>query len=621
MGFSIIFMLLFLPKAMKKIFTLFLLFYISTENFAQTKVDSLKQVLTRTKSDTARLNILSDIIKQNLYADPTDSRKLSQQYLSIAQKNKLATEIARGTNFIGMTYHVSGEINKALGYYIEALKRYELLKDSLYTGISMNNIAACYQFRKEPKETIEYYEKALNIFQKINNKQWIANVSYNLGNQYATLLNFNKALNINQLALKSFRDLSDKNSEGLAYTQLGSIYIELNKLDAAIKYFQQSNQLINIEDDPIAVGINYENLGAVYGKIGQYKDGESNLLKAIDIFKKHQSLEHLTKSLAAIKTLYAKWGKFQEAFLYGEEFQKANDSLFNATKDERMLETIKKYDLEKKEQQISLLNSQNELKDLKIKKSEEEAVFYGLGILGLAVLGGIGFYLYQVKKKTSEELSQKNAIITEALHEKEVLMQEIHHRVKNNLQVVSSLLSIQSRHLTDNQAIEAIKEGQNRVKTMGLIHQSLYQENDFRGVNMKNYISKLAKNLFNSYNIQPEKIQLKTEINELNLDIDTVVPLGLIINELVTNALKYAFPNDKKGTILLRANLENERFILQVSDNGIGLPEGFSIEKSSSMGYQLIQNFVNKLSAKLTVRAENGTFIEIAIPQKSIQKT
>lgn len=606
---------------MKKIFTLFLLFYISTKNFAQTKVDSLKQVLAKTKIDTVRLNILSDIIKQNLYADPTDSRKLAQQYLSIAQKNKLATEIARGTNLIGMTYHVSGEINKALGYYIEALKGYELLKDSLYMGISMNNIAACYQFRKEPKETIEYYEKALNIFQKINNKQWIANVSYNLGNQYANLRNFNKALNISRLALKSFRDLSDKNSEGLAYTQLGSIDMELNKLAEAITYFQQSNQLINLENDPIAVGINYENLGAVYGKIGQYKDGESNLLKAIDIFRKHQSLEHLTKSLAAIKTLYAKWGKFQEAFLYGEEFQKANDSLFNSTKDERMLETIKKYDLEKKEQQINLLNSQNELKDFKIKKSEEEAVFYGLGILGLIILVGIGFYLYQVKKKTSEELSQKNAIITKALHEKEVLMQEIHHRVKNNLQVVSSLLSIQSRHLTDNQAIEAIKEGQNRVKTMGLIHQSLYQENDFRGVNMKNYISKLIKNLFNSYNIQPEKIQLKTEISELNLDIDTVVPLGLIINELVSNALKYAFPDDKKGTILLRANLENERFILQVSDNGIGLPEGFSLEKTNSMGYQLIQSFVSKLSAQLTVSSENGTFIELSIPQKSIQKT
>ncbi|MER0440031.1 tetratricopeptide repeat protein [Emticicia sp. W12TSBA100-4] len=606
---------------MKKIFTLFLLFYISTENFAQTKVDSLKQVLAKTKIDTVRLNILSDIIKQSLYSDPTEARKFAQQYLSIAQKNKITKEIARGTNLIGMTYHVSGDINKALEFYIEALKKYESIKDSLYMGISMNNIGACYQFRKKPKETIEYYENALSIFKKINNQQWIANVSHNLASQYADQKNFAKSLSTSQLALKSFQELKDKNSEGLAFTQIGRIYLDTEKYKQAIPYFLKSNQLIKEEDDPIAIGINYENLGSAYTQIGKYSEGESNLLRAIDIFKKHQSLEHLTKSLAAIKTLYAKWGKFQEAFLYGEEFQKVNDSLFNATKDERMLETIKKYDLEKKEQQISLLNSQNELKDLKIKKSEVEAVFYGLGILGLAVLGGIGFYLYQVKKKTSEELSQKNAIITEALHEKEVLMQEIHHRVKNNLQVVSSLLSIQSRHLTDNQALEAIKEGQNRVKTMGLIHQNLYQENDFRGVNMKNYVSKLIKNLFNSYNIEPEKIQLKTEIKELNLDIDTVVPLGLIINELVTNALKYAFPDDKKGIIWVKTNLENERFILQVYDDGVGVPEGFSLEKANSMGYQLIQNFVNKLSAQLSVLNKNGTFVEITIPQKSIQKT
>lgn len=606
---------------MKKLFLLFLFAHFDVPIFAQNKVDSLKQVLAKTKVDSTRLNILSDIIKQSLYSDPTEARKFAQQYLSIAQKNKIMKEIARGTNLIGMTYHVSGDINKALDYYIEALKKYESIKDSLYMGISMNNIGACYQFRKKPKETIEYYENALSIFKKINNQQWLANVSYNLASQYADQKNFAKSLSTSQLALKSFQELKDKNSEGLAFTQIGRIYLDTEKYKQAIPYFLKSNQLIKEEDDPIAIGINYENLGSAYTQIGKYSEGESNLLRAIDIFRKHQSLEHLTKSLAAIKTLYAKWGKFQEAFLYGEEFQKANDSLFNATKDERMLETIKKYDLDKKEQQISLLNSQNELKDLKIKKSEVEAVFYGLGILGLIILVGVGFYLYQIKKKTSEELSQKNTIITEALHEKEVLMQEIHHRVKNNLQVVSSLLSIQSRHLTDNQAIEAIKEGQNRVKTMGFIHQSLYQENDFRGVNMKNYISKLIKNLFNSYNTQPEKIQLKTEIKELNLDIDTVVPLGLIINELVTNALKYAFPEDKKGIIWVKTNLENERFILQVYDDGVGLPEDFSIEKSNSMGYQLIQNFVNKLSAQLSVLNKNGTFVEISIPQKSIQKT
>jgi two-component system, sensor histidine kinase PdtaS len=281
-----------------------------------------------------------------------------------------------------------------------------------------------------------------------------------------------------------------------------------------------------------------------------------------------------------------------------------------------MLDMIKKYDLDKKEQQIKLLNSENELKDLKIKKSDEEKLFYGLGILALTIIAGTGFYLFQLKQKTSEELAKKNEIISQSLEEKEMLMREIHHRVKNNLQVVSSLLSIQSRHVTDSQVIEAIKEGQNRVKTMGLIHQNLYQEDDLRGVNIKNYVTKLTKNLFNSYNIQPEKVQLRTNITVLQLDVDTVVPIGLIINELVTNALKYAFSNEKSGTIEVNLFEENNQMVLQVKDDGIGLPDDFDIEKLNSMGFQLVKNFATKLSAKLNIENQNGAFVELLIPKK-----
>lgn len=595
----------------------FLLIVGISQPFSQNKVDSLLKTLNKPQADTSKLNIYGQIIKSILYSSPTEARKYANLYLEIAKKTKLKKVVARGTNFIGMTYHVSGEIDKALNYYIEALKIYEETKDSLYIGISMNNIAACYQFREKPKETIDYYESALTVFRKIKNEQWIANVSYNLSSQLTKQKNFKKAYQNSVLALETFRKLKDKYSEGLVYTQLGTINLDQEIYDVAIAYFTKSNKLISLEDDPIAVGINYENLGSAYTALGNYKEAEKNLLRGTDIFKKHQSLEHLTKTLEIAKTLYERWGKFEEAFIYSEEYRKMKDSLFNATKDERLLETIKKYDLDKKEQQISLLKTQNELKDLRIKSANEERLFYSLGILGLIIIAGIGFYLYQTKKKSSEELTRKNEIISQALAEKEDLMREIHHRVKNNLQVVSSLLSIQSRHVSDRQVIEAIKEGQNRVKTMGLIHQNLYQDNDLRGVNMKNYVQKLTKNLFSSYNIEPDKIQLKTDISSSNLDVDTVVPLGLIINELVTNSLKYAFTEKNSGEIFVKLHENNEKLMLEVSDNGKGLPEGFDIQKLNSMGFQLVQNFVRKLSAELTIQSENGTKISISIPKNS----
>lgn len=602
---------------LKFIYAIFLLIIGISQTFSQNKVDSLLKVLKNTPADTSKLNIYNQIIKNLLYSAPSEARKYAIIYLETAQKTKIKKEIARGTNFIGMTYHVAGEIDRALNYYIDALKIYEQIKDSLYAGIMMNNIAACYQFREKPKETIAYYENALNIFRKIKSEQWIANVSYNLSTQFVNQKNFKKATQYSNLALDSFRKLKDKYSEGLAYTQLGIINSDQGFYTTSIPYFVKSNQLISLEEDPTAVGINYENLGSAFIFTGKFADAEKTLLLAKDIFKKHESLEHLTKTLKVIKELYQRWGKYEQAFKYSEEFQAMNDSLFNAKKDERLLETIKKYDLDKKEQQISLLQTQNELKDLRIKNANEERLFYSLGILGLIIIAGIGFYLYQTKKKSSEELSRKNEIISQALAEKEDLMREIHHRVKNNLQVVSSLLSIQSRHVSDSQVIEAIKEGQNRVKTMGLIHQNLYQDNDLRGVDMKNYVQKLTKNLFSSYNIEPEKIRLKTDIETSNLDVDTVVPLGLIINELVTNSLKYAFTNKTSGEIFVKLHENNEKLILEVGDNGRGLPEGFDIQKLKSMGFQLVQNFVRKLSAELKIQNENGTKISILIPKIS----
>lgn len=602
---------------LKFIYAIFLLIIGISQTFSQNKVDSLLKVLKNTSADTSKLNIYNQIIKNLLYSAPSEARKYAIIYLETAQKTKIKKEIARGTNFIGMTYHVAGEIDRALNYYIDALKIYEQIKDSLFVGIALNNIAACYQFREKPKETITYYENALNIFRKIKSEQWIANVSYNLSTQFINQKNFKKATQYSNLALYSFRKLKDKYSEGLAYTQLGTINSDQGFYTTSIPYFVKSNQLISLEEDPTAVGINYENLGTAFIFTGKYADAEKTLLLAKDIFKKHESLEHLTKTLKVIKELYHRWGKYEQAFEYSEEFQAMNDSLFNAKKDERLLETIKKYDLDKKEQQISLLQTQNELKDLRIKSANEERLFYSLGILGLIIIAGIGFYLYQTKKKSSEELSRKNEIISQALAEKEDLMREIHHRVKNNLQVVSSLLSIQSRHVSDSQVIEAIKEGQNRVKTMGLIHQNLYQDNDLRGVDMKNYVQKLTKNLFSSYNIEPEKIRLKTDIETSNLDVDTVVPLGLIINELVTNSLKYAFTDKISGEIFVKLHENNEKLILEVGDNGRGLPEGFDIQKLKSMGFQLVQNFVRKLSAELKIQSENGTKISILIPKTS----
>ena len=181
----------------------------------------------------------------------------------------------------------------------------------------------------------------------------------------------------------------------------------------------------------------------------------------------------------------------------------------------------------------------------------------GIGLLALTLFGGVIFSFYRSKRKSEKELAQKNEIISEALAEKELLLKEIHHRVKNNLQVISSLLYLQSDYIKDEKALSAIQEGRNRVQSMAIIHQNLYQEDNLTGIQVKDYFEKLTQSLFNSYKVQADQIELQLDIEAINLDVDTVIPLGLVVNELITNSLKYAFPENQAGylKIALRSRI------------------------------------------------------------------
>ena len=192
--------------------------------------------------------------------------------------------------------------------------------------------------------------------------------------------------------------------------------------------------------------------------------------------------------------------------------------------------------------------------------------------------------------------------------EKEVLLKEIHHRVKNNLQVISGLLDLQMYHITDNRGKEIYKESQNRVITMALIHEELYQAKDLAQVDYGTYIRNLVNNLFKSYAIDTGKIKLNLHAEDVRLVVDTAIPCGLIINELVTNSFKHAFPDGREGemTIIFR-QVDEGKYHLEVRDDGVGFPEGFDIKKTSSLGLQLVSILVEQLSGDMRIKSEKGT--------------
>ncbi|MFB2838298.1 PAS domain S-box protein [Floridanema evergladense] len=199
-----------------------------------------------------------------------------------------------------------------------------------------------------------------------------------------------------------------------------------------------------------------------------------------------------------------------------------------------------------------------------------------------------------------------------SLKEKEVLLKEIHHRVKNNLQVISSLLKLQSGYINDPQTLALFSDSQNRVKAMALIHEKLYQSADLAKISLAEYIHQLADNLINSYALKANNIKLNISVDNLFLDVDTAIPCGLIVNELLSNSLKYAFPDGRSGKIEINFKLlEEQKLYLKISDNGIGLPADFQLEEAESLGLQLVYNLTEQLGGNLTIDSGNGTSFKI----------
>ena len=207
--------------------------------------------------------------------------------------------------------------------------------------------------------------------------------------------------------------------------------------------------------------------------------------------------------------------------------------------------------------------------------------------------------------------------LTLLLKEKELLIKEVHHRVKNNFMIISSLLNLQANQTGDQNTQEILQESCNRINSMALIHEKLYQSQDLTKIDFKNYITNLVSGLYQSYNINSSKISIVTHIEKINLDINKAIPVGLVINELITNSLKHAFPEQTdKGTIEINMKKQDKRLTLTIQDNGIGLPADFDLDKAQTLGMRLVSILIrNQLDGEFRFESNDGARFIITLPE------
>ena len=244
--------------------------------------------------------------------------------------------------------------------------------------------------------------------------------------------------------------------------------------------------------------------------------------------------------------------------------------------------------------------------EVEVFKKDGSKIFMSLSVAPIQGVSGKPEAVINVMTDLSErkEFEEK---LKKSIEEKEMLLKEIHHRVKNNLMIISSLLNLQANYLKDQESIEIFKESQHRAESMALIHQRLYQSTGLKSIEFQEYITTLARDLYQSYVKDPDRVKLLLDVEEVSIDIDTAIPLGLILNELITNSMKYGFPGDMDGKVFIDLSKKDDIYVLKVGDDGVGIQSDLDFRNTSSLGMQLVNGLVSQIDGEIELNRDNGT--------------
>ncbi len=588
--------------------------------FLPNRIIVLLQLLLMSSYMSAQHNEVLDSLQNLIRKEVTEGTNtflpVALAYDSVAILSADTLKMGKGKNFIGMYHYYNGNHRQAINYYLEALPFFTAIRDTYYIAMMHNNIGAAYEYRKEPENSITYYQSALRYFTMLQDTLWMANVLNNIGIQLNIAIRHDESLENFEKARLLYVALQDSSMLAVINTNMSECYRlkgDYQKAKALNLEYLTAYQRFHTTD---VLGNVHSSLARTYLALGQLEESKLHNDQAIQIRTENNFRFNLPNNYETESLIFEKEGDYKEALMAYKNFKAAQDSMFNKEKDERITQLITEYEVQEKDQEIQMLASQNELKNLRIEKSNRQKLLFGLGATSLLIFAIALFYLLRLKSKTNADLAEKNKLISKALAEKDILLREIHHRVKNNLQMISALLYLHGKSVDDSSAQEALMESQNRVQSMAMIHQNLYQDENLLGVSIKDYLDKLLNHLISSYNIEKDRITILKKIDIPQMDVDTVIPLALIINELISNALKYAFRDGRHGEIKVSLEQNDGLIYLEVSDNGMGLPEHFSVESSSNFGLKLINILCDRLGATWSAHSGKGTRIEIHIPQK-----
>ncbi|MBL4703459.1 MAG: tetratricopeptide repeat protein [Flavobacteriales bacterium] len=610
------------------------------------KIDSLQQVISISGSN-------KEIIKAYFAWDHinNDSQLAFEIYqkIELLCKESLQTQpsekeefyylkrLSQAHNSFGILYKLLGNYDKSILSYSNSIRICDQIGDTIGMIAALVNIGNLHFGSSNYDKALEYYFKSQAFQKSTGNDRQVAASYLNIANVYVVQENQREAIESYKKSLALFKGINEKRGESIALLNLGIAFHELKEYDKAIEFCEQCLTVNEELNDQQVIAYTLTILGKVHIGLTNYPKAITYSKRALKIAEELEATNEIMEASHNLYKSYSALKDHRRALTMHERYIDSRDSILSKENLDELIHQEYKYLYEKQAIADSVVNEESkklleaDLKTQKAvteneKKEKMQFLFWSVG--GGVILSLIVFFLLRnnaIRKKANKKLSEKNEEIaktsqelSETLDERNLLLKEIHHRVKNNLQTVSSLLSLQSRYLDDPTASKALEESQNRLLSISLLHQKLYQNENLPVVDFAPYLKELTNQISETCARLDQNIRVVVKSDDLLCDIELAMPLGLMVNELMTNSYKYAFKDKKEGNIMVSFKcLEDQQMELEVSDDGVGLPVDFSIEKSNSMGLNLVKLLTRQVKGAIEINGQNGATFLIRFKRKS----
>jgi two-component system, sensor histidine kinase PdtaS len=503
---------------------------------------------------------------------------------------------------LAIVHNVLGDLTKALEYNYKSLKIHEALGNKAGIAARLSNIGNVYSMQGKHEKSLEFYQRALKVAEETKDPNSIGHQHGNIGSAYHFLKHYDKALEHYLKAMELCLETDNKTGYAQQLNNIAGVYASMEKYPMALDYYKRLEGLLEEIDDISTTLTCLGNMGVVYFYMNDLKKAEDYLVKAIKMCEESGDVESIAEFEPTLSDIYAKKGNYKLALEHYKKHVGAKDTLFNTQNAENNVRMEMNYEFEKKQavekavhqEEVFRLETEN-----KVQKQQRVFLFAFLGLALLLLFFARRAYIN--KKKNAEFMAAES-------QRKEVLLQEVHHRINNNLQVISSLLTLQANNLQDERLNEYLQQSQNRIQSLSVMHELLYQTDSFLEINMKEYLGKVLDFHKDVLVSKASDIKVNLDVNTIDLPTKVAVPIALIVNELVTNSLKYAFDKVNSGSInvSLQQNVsKKEEWILKVSDTGKGLPPETEMRRNS-LGLRLVNLMTKQLNAILTKQNAPG---------------